>query len=650
MGPGHGLSSQAAETGHLHVLPEFSALFDPISIGGAEMRNRLVMLPMETNYATEDGFVTDRAKAYYKARAAHVGLVLVQITCVESARGKGYRFQLCIDHDGTVTGLGDLAATIHSQGAKVFVQLHHGGANARGSDIVSASPLPLMPGRTVPRALTVAEIGDIIDRYGAAATRARAAGFDGVEIVASGNYLVWNFLSPTFNQRNDAYGGSLENRARLLLEIIREVRRRTGDDYPISCRLACKDYGAESGFGVAEAQKVAVLGVEAGLNGITITAIGGDSVAPPYPGILLPLASAIKQVVSVPVTAAGRLDLETAARAVAGGKADLAGIGRRLLADPEYVGKVASGASADVRPCIACKGCIDQTLVQNLPLRCGVNPMCGREQTPVAPAQVRKNVVVVGGGPAGMEAAIVAAGRGHAVTLFEEANVLGGQLIEAALPPGKSPLAPLTRYLSARVGQSAATVLLGTRATSAAIEQCRPDAVIIASGRTEFIPTIPGAEHAQSALAGDVLTGRAAVGIDVVVVGGELVGCETAEFLVERGRRVAVLEILDQLMFRTRPMFRAPMLKRLAEKGVRTFVGVTRETYVSNTMTIEVNGIGSIVLPCDTIVYATGGTPNDALRRELTGRVPAIHAIGDCVEIGDIAAAIERAFDVACSL
>ena len=650
MGPGHGLSSQAADTGHLHVLPEFSALFEPISIGRVEMRNRLVMLPMETNYATEDGFVTDRAKAYYRARAAHVGLVLVQIACVESVRGKGYRFQLCIDHDGTVPGLRDLAATIHGQGARVFVQLQHAGANARGSDIVAASPLPLMPGRTVPRVLTVAEIADIVDRYGAAATRARTAGFDGVEIVASGNYLVWNFLSPTFNKRTDDYGASLENRARLLLEIIREVRRRTGDDYPITCRLACRDYGVENGFSVADAQKVAVLGVEAGLNGITITAIGGDSVAPPYPGILLPLANAIKQVVSVPVTAAGRMDLETAAEAVASGKADLVGIGRRLLADPEYVGKVASGASADVRPCIACKGCIDQTLVQNLPLRCGVNPMCGREQTPVAPAQVRKNVVVVGGGPAGMEAAIVAAERGHAVTLFEEANVLGGQLIQAALPPGKNPLVPLTRYLSVQVGQSSVTVRLGTRATSAAIQQLQPDVAIIAAGRTDFVPIIPGAEHAQTALASDVLIGKATVGIDVVVVGGELVGCETGEFLAERGRRVAVIEIRDQLLFRTRPMFRAPMLRRLAERGVKTFVGVTRESYRSNTMTIDVNGSGTVVLPCDTIVYATGGTPNNALRTELAGRVPVIHAIGDCVEIGDIAAAIERAFEVACSL
>jgi NADPH-dependent 2,4-dienoyl-CoA reductase/sulfur reductase-like enzyme len=530
------------------------------------------------------------------------------------------------------------------------VQLHHAGANARGSDIVAASPMPLLPGRAVPRALTVAELADIVDRYGAAATRARAAGFDGVEIVASGSYLVWNFLSQASNTRTDEYGGSLENRARLLLEIIREVRRRTGNDYPITCRLACRDYGAESGFSVADAQKVAALGVEAGLNGVTTTAIGGDSVAPPYPGILLPLARAIKQAVSVPVTAAGRMDLETAAEAIAFNQADLVGIGRRLLADPDYVAKAASGAADAVRPCIACKGCIDRTLMQNLPLQCGVNPICGRETTPITAASVRKNIVVVGGGPAGMEAAVVAAGRGHNVTLFEQTQTLGGQLIEAALPPGKSPLAPLTRYLRAQVETSAVTLRLGTRATSAAVEQLHPDAVIIATGRTEFIPPIPGAEHAQSAIAGDVLTGRAAVGMDVVILGGELVGCETAEFLAERGRRVSVVEIRDQLMFRTRPMFRAPMLRRLAEKGVRTFAGVTRETCESNTMTIEVPGTGTVVLPCDTIVYATGGIPNDALRTELAGRVPAVHAIGDCVEIGDIAAAIGSAFEVACAL
>jgi NADPH-dependent 2,4-dienoyl-CoA reductase/sulfur reductase-like enzyme len=330
--------------------------------------------------------------------------------------------------------------------------------------------------------------------------------------------------------------------------------------------------------------------------------------------------------------------------------ADLAGIGRRLLADPDYVGKTAAGAGADVRPCIACKGCIDRTLMQNLPLRCGVNPMCGREEASVTPAREPRKVVVVGGGPAGMAAAIVASERGHDVTLFEEADALGGQLIQAALPPGKQALAPLTRYLSAQIARERVTLHLGTAATVEAIEQLHPDAVVVAAGRTEFVPPIPGAERAQSALAGDVLTGKASVGIDVVVVGGELAGCETAEFLAERGRRVAVIEIRDRLMFRTRPMFRAPMLKRLAEKGVRTFAGVTREAYASNTMTIDVEGVGTIALPCDTVVYASGGIPNNRLSAQLAGRVPAVYAVGDCVEIGDIAAAIEQAFDIACAL
>lgn len=625
----------------------FAPLFEPARIGSVALRNRLVMLPMETNYATEDGRVTPRMIAYYRARAAHVGLVLVQITCVEPRQGKAYRCQLYIDDDRTVDGLRALAEVIHRQGARAFIQLHHAGANGRGDDIVAASALPLMPGRVVPAALDEDGIARIIGHYGDAAERARAAGFDGVEIVASGNYLVWNFLSATWNRRTDGYGGSLEHRARLLVEIIGEVRRRTGDGLAVSCRLACKDYAPESGFGVADARRVAEMAVEAGLDAITITAIGGDSIAPPHPGALLPLARAIKSAVAVPVTAAGRMDIAVAAEAVATGSADLAGFGRRLLADPDYLAKAASGADADVRPCIACKGCIDVTLLQNEPLRCGVNPECGREQDPPAPAAARKRVVVVGGGPAGMEAAAVAAERGHDVTLFDAHAALGGQLVEAARPPGKGTLAPLAAYLQRRIERSGAAVRVGNEAGPAAVEGLHPDIVIVAAGRREYIPPIPGAERAHAVTAREILLDTASAGLDVVVVGGELVGCETAEYLAERGRRVSIVEIRDRLLWRTRPMFRAPMLARLEQRGIRTYARVTRERYEANTMIVEIDGQDEVALPCDTIVWASGGVPNDSLAAALTGRVPALHVIGDAVEIGDIAAAIGQGFDIA---
>jgi len=210
----------------VNLKPEYKKLFEPIQIGNIKLRNRIVMLPMETSYASQDGFVTDRMRNYYQKRATDVGLVLIQITCVESRRGKGYAYQLCIDDDKFIPGLTELVQSIHDQGAKFIIQLHHAGANARGEEIVAASPIRLMPGRVIPKELSVSEIEKMLCSYALAAERAKTAGFDGVEVVASGNYLVWNFLSPTWNKRNDAYGGDLQGRAKLFVDIIKAIKSK----------------------------------------------------------------------------------------------------------------------------------------------------------------------------------------------------------------------------------------------------------------------------------------------------------------------------------------------------------------------------------------------------------------------------------------
>ncbi len=442
----------------------FTRVFEPVQIGALELRNRLVMLPMETNYADPDGSVTHRLTEHYEARAHDVGLVLIQIACIESGDGKAYRHQLCIDDDRLIPGLGRLSSAIHRAGAKTIIQLHHAGAVAQVAQPVAASPVPAYPGRPTPRELSVPGIKQLIARYAQAAKRARAAGFDGVEIVASGGYLVWSFLSPTTNARTDEYGGDLVGRSRLLIEIIEAVRAQVGGGYPITCRLAAREYDASPGFTLREALALLQMAEKAGLDGVTTTAIGGDSVAPSQPGALLPLSRAIKQSVSVPVTAAGRMDLALAEKALVDGKADLAGFGRRLLADPDYIGKAASGRNDDIRPCISCKECIHTSLVKNQPLRCSVNPACGHDgEYSLEKVATPKRIMVVGGGPAGMQAAITAAQRGHEVTLYERSPVLGGQLELAEIPPKKEHIADFTHYLKRQIASTAVAAELGPR-------------------------------------------------------------------------------------------------------------------------------------------------------------------------------------------
>lgn len=441
---------------------QFKRLFETVRIGQMEFKNRIVMLPMENNYATEDGYVTERLKNYYRERAREVGLVGIQIACIDSPVGKRYVHQLCIHDDRLIPGLSELTRTIHESGAKVYIQLHHAGANAIGQEPVAASPIPLMPGAITPRELIVPEIKEIVFRYASAAERAKKAGFDGVEVVASGNYLVWNFLTSTWNKRRDEYGGDLKGRSRLFIEIIEAIKARVGPSYPVSCRLAVREYEAPQGFTVKDAQQVVQMAKEVGLDAVTITAIGDDSLAPSSPGALIPLASAIKKAVNLPVTTAGWMDLELGEKAIAEGKADLAGFGRRLIADPAYVGKAASGREDDIIPCTACKKCIHSSLLLNEPMSCAVNPACGREgEYRLVKAAKLKKVMVVGGGPSGMQAAMVSAQRGHQVTLYEKKAELGGQLILAAIPPRKNEIRPFMQYLISQINKLGVKVELG---------------------------------------------------------------------------------------------------------------------------------------------------------------------------------------------
>lgn len=460
-------------------------LFEPCAIGTMSLKNRLVMPPMVTNFGTQDGYVTDRTRYYYEARAAGgVGLIIVEATCIDAPVGKLSPNQLVIDDDKYIPPLRELAQVIQRHGARTAIQLHHAGRSApsvvTGHQPIAPSSIPL-PGGEMPRELTVGEIKEIVRRFAEAAERAKRAGFDAVEIHAAHGYLISQFLSTASNKRQDEYGGDLRNRARILLDIVAAVRGMVGASYPVWCRINGREYGIEGGTTTEEAQEVARMCQTAGVAAIHVSAYGYGTDPRHLPisalrdGYLIRFAEAVKQAVSIPVIAVGRLTPAFGEKIVEEAKVDLVAIGRGLIADPELPRKAAEGRLEDIAPCILCGTCQSLPQTEGPSLRCRVNPAVGKErESIITKAERAKKVVVIGGGPAGMEAAAMAARRGHQVTLFEKSESLGGQLLVACVPPYKDTLVELIKYLTIQLEKAGVSVKLRKEATIADIESIAP--------------------------------------------------------------------------------------------------------------------------------------------------------------------------------
>jgi 2,4-dienoyl-CoA reductase-like NADH-dependent reductase (Old Yellow Enzyme family) len=467
---------------------KFQKLFEPFRLGQMELRNRLVMPPIATCVASEDGYVTGQTLDYYEERArGGVGLIIVGEAIVDLPRGLEGPRRIGID-DKHLPGLTSLAEVIKKHGARAAIQLNHGGgfavSSTTGLQPVAPSSVIYKPGRELPRELTIGEIHDLVLRFADAAQRAKRAGFEGVEIHASGSYLIKQFLTPGKNKRTDAYGGGLANRARFLLEILAAVRERVGPEYPLWVRIIGKEYGTRDGITLEDATALSKMLEEAGCCAINVNYTGSrfpfHRMAEPT-GSFLHLAEAVKRVVSIPVIAVGRISPEVGERAVSEGKADLVAIARGLLADPELPNKAASGRLDDIVPCITCLVC--GTLSRIGEAGCTVNPALGKEREfKLAPAEQSRRVLVVGGGPAGMGAAIMAARRGHHVTLYEKKKSLGGQLRLATKVPYRGRIADLISYLSLQVVKHGIDVKLGREVTPTLIDSLKPDVVILATG------------------------------------------------------------------------------------------------------------------------------------------------------------------------
>ncbi len=640
-------------------------LFEPVKIGKLELKNRIVMPALNTKLGTEFGAVSERMIAYFAERAkGGVGLIIIENTCIDWPVGKAGTNPIRADEWKFVQGLHDLAEAVHAYGAKIATQLQHTGrqgsslTSAEGQQLVAPSAIPCLPtGAEMPRELTVEEIEALISKFVMGATITKAAGFDALEIQGAHGYLIEQFMSPYTNKRTDEYGGDLEGRMRFALRIIEGIRMAVGPDFPIIYRLSADEF-VEGGLTLGDNKIIAQRLESVGVDAISVSA--GIYESPPWFSRIFPtmgmpegcnvqLAAEIKKAVRIPIIVAGKLGAPVLAEQVLKeGKADLIAMGRPLLADPELPRKASEGRLKDIRPCIYCNEACAGNISRFWCIECVVNPALSREREhKLEPAMVCKRVLVVGGGPAGMEAARIAALRGHDVVLYERENKLGGQLIAASVPRFKKPLQDFLEHLRYEVKVNGVKVERGREVTPGLVRQLNPDVVILATGATPYIPDIPGIEAPGVVTASQVLKDKREVGDRVVIIGGGQVGSELALFLAEQGKKVSIVEMLYGVAIDMNLFSRLYLLDRLAQLGVELLTGTTAQE-VTDKGVVATGGEGKRrLVEADTVVLAAGYRPDNALEQKLKRKMSDVYTVGDCTKVGGVWGAIHSAWRVA---
>jgi len=608
------------------------ALFEKGQMGTMTLKNRLVMSPMVTNSGTWDGHVSDEMIDYYVARAkGGVGLIIVQATAVvPESKGTSTKW-LNIFDDKYIPGLQRLSDAVKAHGTKIAIQLWHGGVAIPlfGNPDLGVGPSDVTFMGFPIRGLSLEEMEYVTEGFAQGARRAREAGFDAAEIHGGNMYLIADFLSPFTNKRTDQYGGSAENRARFACEIISRARRQVGPDYPLILRMAGKDY-LEGGLTIEDAVKQAPLYVKAGIDCLHVRdGLGGSPLN--VPGILIPLAEAVKKVVEVPVIAVQRIDIPLGEKVLKENKADFIAMGRGFLTDPEMPRKAMEGRLEDIRPCVACGECANSIRAKDTFITCTVNAATGRErQFAISPAGDKKKVMVIGAGLAGMEAARVAAMRGHKVTVYEKDPGAGGQWNIAAQQPGKDAFALFRQYLITALGKLGVTIRYNAEVTPQQVKDLAPDVIILATGALPATLDVPGIDGDNVVQGNDVITGKAAVGDSAVVVGANYLGMELALDLAKKGKKVTLIEALDKIGPEVAPPQRMKMLGELESLKVEMVANApVNEITPSGVRVMSGKDAGSY--EGETVVLTVGARPLNALSDDLRGLAPEIYAIGDCV-------------------
>jgi len=642
-------------------------------------KNRIIKAPQSTWYWNEDGTVSQRAMDFYEAIAAG-GAGMMVISAVNWTLPQKDGVYACMYDDTFMEGWYEFIGRMHKHGCKVFAQLHHigpagpsnfDGGPPVGPSTLSQEELPSPFPINVPvRGLSKQEIKDNLQLYWKAAERVKEVGFDGIEVHCAHAYYFESFLSKVWNKRTDEYGPqSMENRARIVIEAIRGLKERVGEDYPLGMRINGREWGHENALTTAECVEFAKMFEAEGIIYFSVSGYGyGENpfrYLPdywPYPepdgfmkkymddykgqGLFVPSAMAIKQAVNVPVAVAGRLNEDLAEELLRQGKVDFIALGRTLWADPEFPHKVADGRIEDIVRCSRCGTCEDPVIG---PRRCRVNPSMGREAAlAIKAAEHKKRVMVIGGGPAGMEAARVASLRGHEVTLYEKESKLGGKIPLASMIKGSEveDVIPIIEYLRTQVEKLKIKVKLGHAVTADTVRKEKPDAVVLAVGGIYELPRIPGIgqNHVSSvnSLFGMVrpflkLFGPKKlssmthiflpIGKKVIVIGGQIEGCQGAVFLGKRGRTVTILESTDKIGTGIPPKLLARMSSWFEQKGIKVITELEYEEITDKGVYIKKDGERKLI-EGDSIMVLPSQIPNNELSEELTRTVPEVHLIG----------------------
>jgi len=633
-------------------------------IGNMELRNRVIMEPMVTNYAGMNGEVIERMVEYYRARAkGGCGMVVVESTETDTEVDESRVLPGCLilnsqDH---VRGMATLTEAIHSFDCKAAIQLSLGGGRQckyipKGKKPKSSSsePCGLTPD-IVPEALTIKEIQLLVEQHSRAAHYSKMSGFDCIEFHAGHGYLLAQFLSPFMNKRNDDYGGNFKKRMRIMLEMIEGVQGSVGKDFPLIIRFSV-DECVNGGRTVDESMEIAKILEAMGVHAIDVTSGCYESAFMCIPtmhqpkALFLKLAKAIRSVVNIPLILPGRLgDPEVAEKVLNEGIVDFIGLGRPLIADPEWVNKVKSGRSSEIRRCVSCNCCFDQ-IVNDKYLHCALNAQAGREvefKSGYGKTEKKKKVLIVGSGPAGMEAAYACGIRGHDVTICEKETELGGgQLKMASISPGKSDINNISRYYNNILNSlDNVDIRLNTWVDKDYILNEKPDSLIIATGAIAYVPNIKGINKSIVKNGFDLLAGKVSVRNRIIVIGGGLIGCDITVWLDSIGKDVVQTTRQNSVGHDIEWLHMMYILEHYRTKHIKTVMNITYREIKDNGLLLD-NGGREMFLEADDIVLATGTRSDNKLYDEIKDLVPDSYLIGDAKKPRTMLWGIYEAFNL----